>query len=120
MKDLERLKGQKPFKTPEGYWDGLTKQIMNQLPERILEEPKKVSLMARVLPWMYLAAVIAGLGMFFDFLNGNNKKDSVNIVYNTPDITTSFLEQEDEVDYLEYLEAQYANYMLAEEIGRFE
>ncbi|MDR0536550.1 MAG: hypothetical protein LBH04_00645 [Tannerellaceae bacterium] len=120
MKDeLEKLKGKNPFKTPDGYLDNLTTQIMQQLPERVFEEPRKVSLKERVLPWVYLAAVIAGLGLFFDLLKGAKNGDS-NIVQNVQGSLHPATEQEENADYLEYLETQYANYMLAEEIEKFE
>ena len=64
--NLDRLKGKNPFTVPEGYMEGLTANIMSQLPEREPEEEvKKVSLMDRVRPWLYMAAVFAGLGLFF-------------------------------------------------------
>ena len=44
--NLDRLKGKNPFTVPEGYMEGLTANIMSQLPEREPEEEvKKVSLM---------------------------------------------------------------------------
>jgi len=32
--NLDRLKGKNPFTVPEGYMEGLTANIMSQLPER--------------------------------------------------------------------------------------
>ena len=65
--NLDRLKGKNPFTVPEGYMEGLTANIMSQLPERELKRGEKVSLMDRVRPWLYMAAVFAGLGLFFKF-----------------------------------------------------
>ena len=73
--NLDRLKGKNPFTVPEGYMEGLTANIMSQLPEREPEEEvKKVSLMDRVRPWLYMAAVFAGLGLFFKVLVGSEDK----------------------------------------------
>ena len=73
--NLDRLKGKNPFTVPEGYMEGLTANIMSQLPEREPEEEvKKVSLMDRVRPWLYMAAVFAGLGLFFKVLVGPEDK----------------------------------------------
>lgn len=36
--NLDRLKGKNPFTVPKGYMEGLTANIMSQLPER---EPEK-------------------------------------------------------------------------------
>lgn len=77
--NLDRLKGKNPFTVPEGYMEGLTANIMSQLPEREPEEEvKKVSLMDRVRPWLYMAAVFAGLGLFFKVLVGPEDKAGEN------------------------------------------
>lgn len=77
--NLDRLKGKNPFTVPEGYMEGLTANIMSQLPEREPEEEvKKVSLMDRVRPWLYMAAVFAGLGLFFKVLVGPEDKSGEN------------------------------------------
>ena len=34
--NLDRLKGKNPFTVPEGYMEGLTANIMSQLPESCL------------------------------------------------------------------------------------
>lgn len=62
--NLDRLKGTNPFTVPEGYMEGLTERIMSQLPEKPEERAKRISLMDRVRPWLYMAAVFAGLGLF--------------------------------------------------------
>ena len=35
--NLDKLKGENPFKVPEGYMEGLTDLIMSQLPEKSAE-----------------------------------------------------------------------------------
>lgn len=54
-----------PFKVPEGYFEQLTSQVMNQLPEK----KAKVVPMRR---WLYAAACVAAiavLGLTFMFNN---------------------------------------------------
>ena len=64
--NLDRLKGKNPFTVPEGYMEGLTANIMSQLPEREPEEEvKKVSLMDRVRPGYIWQPFFAGLGVVF-------------------------------------------------------
>ncbi len=65
--NLDRLKGTNPFTVPEGYMEGLTERIMSQLPEKQEERAKRISLMDRVRPWLYMAAVFAGLGFLIGF-----------------------------------------------------
>ena len=55
--NLDRLKGTNPFTVPEGYMEGLTERIMSQLPEKPEERAKRISLMDRVRPWLYMATV---------------------------------------------------------------
>ena len=52
--NLDRLKGTNPFTVPEGYMEGLTERIMSQLPEKPEERAKRISLMDRVRPWLYI------------------------------------------------------------------
>ena len=131
--NLDRLKGKNPFTVPEGYMEGLTANIMSQLPEREPEEEvKKVSLMDRVRPWLYMAAVFAGLGLFFKAIVGINGSDGstasdsllVRTEVPTPALdaiaSVSALQAAEDEEYLEYLEEQYAGYILAEEIGETE
>lgn len=73
--NLDRLKGTNPFTVPEGYMEGLTERIMSQLPEKPEERAKRISLMDRVRPWLYMAAVFAGLGLFFKAIVGINGSD---------------------------------------------
>jgi hypothetical protein len=121
MKTLEQLKGKSPFRMPEGYLEDFARQISDQLSERTFEEPTKVSWKDRVLPWIYLAAAIAGLGLFFDVFNRNKEKAAAdNYIATMSERSLSSYESEDGGDYLDYLETQYTNYLLAEELGKLE
>ena len=127
--NLDQFSKENPFKVPEGYMEGLTSQIMSQLPDKQkAEETKQISIMDRVRPWLYLAAVFAGLGLFFraivgiyGFGDGQQQADSL-LVHNlnSPSSYTVIQEESDYYDedeeYLEYIESQYASYILAEEI----
>ncbi|MEG1544035.1 MAG: hypothetical protein RR382_05860 [Tannerellaceae bacterium] len=119
--NLEDLKAGSPFKVPEGYMKGLTDQIMAQLPEQPHEEPKTISMMERMRPWLYMAAVFAGLGLFFKVLIGDvpkdgNRSDSLIVKTNaSAEINPATPVTEDE-EYLEYLEKQYTDYLLVGEI----
>ena len=98
---------------------------MSQLPEREPEEEvKKVSLMDRVRPWLYMAAVFAGLGLFFKVLVGPEDKaaktDPLLVKTEVSPASVSALQAAEDEEYLEYLEEQYAGYILVEEIGETE
>lgn len=123
--NLNRLKGKNPFTVPNGYMEDLTANIMSQLPDKPrVEEAKKISMMDRVRPWLYMAAVFAGLGLFFKgivSLEGEKSQSDTLLVQSSNEVSdtkAAMLEEEDE--YLEYLEAQYTDYLLAEELGNYE
>ena len=116
--NLDHLKGKNPFMTPKGDMEGLTVNIMSQLPEKASgRKAKEVSLMDRVRPWLYLAAVFAGLGLFFRVLVGPvavNEEDALLVQTEVaPNLIPSLFSEEE--DYLEYLEDQYVESLLEEE-----
>lgn len=120
---LNQLKGNNPFSVPDGYLENLTAQIMDQLPEKeIVHEAKKISLMDRVRPWLYMAAVFAGLGLFFKAIINTEKDEAVHqealLVKSelTPDAVYAAQLSEAE-EFYEYLEDQYAGYYLSEQIN---
>ncbi|MBR5297951.1 MAG: hypothetical protein IKU29_08845 [Parabacteroides sp.] len=121
--NLDHLKRKNPFITPKGYMEGLTVNIMSQLPEKAAEKKvKEISLMDRVRPWLYLAAVFAGLGLFFRMLVGPVQTNEENALLVKTDVTSNVLPVllPEEEDYLEYLEERYVDCLLEEEISNEE
>ena len=66
---LEKIGNKNPFKTPEGYFEGLSERILLQLPERVDETPRKISLWTRVQPWVYMAAMFCGIALMLNLVN---------------------------------------------------
>jgi hypothetical protein len=123
---LNELKGRNPFQVPDGYLKGLTGQIMSQLPEKPHEKPGVISLYDRIRPWLYLAAVFAGLIVLFRVFNlpfageGNRSPDeSLHEQVAASEGLLSVLPEEDE-DFLEYLETDYYNDVFTEEMEKIE
>lgn len=123
--NLDRFRGKNSFTVPEGYMEGLTANIMSQLPEKPREEAKKISMMDRVRPWLYMAAVFAGMGLFFRavvFVDDPAKENVETLLVKT-DVSAKDLavkQATEDEEYLEYLETKYTGYILAEEMGDFE
>ena len=124
--NLDNLRGKQPFSVPKGYMDGLTDRIMNQIPERRpqAEEPLVISWADRVRPWLYLAAVFAGLGIFFKTIVGvmpqtENKEDSLLVQSERPLVSPDEIqdEQEEDLEYLEYIEMKYSDDLIANELN---
>lgn len=122
--NLDRFKGKNPFTVPDGYMEDLTANIMSRLPEKPQVEVKKISIMDRMRPWLYMAAVFAGLGLFFKAIVGiddeQSKTDTLLVQSNDASATISAIQDAENEEYLEYLEAQYTDYLLAEELGNYE
>jgi len=127
MKDmnsnLDKFKGDNPFKTPQGYMDGLNDLIMSQLPVKESKKAIQITFAQRVRPWLYLAAVFAGLGLFFkavigpDFIGKQNTSDSLYVQSSVSEGTMSALSSAEDKEYQEYIENKYANYVLEGEFG---
>ena len=126
---LDRLKGKQPFRVPDGYMEGLTNRIMESLPEPPVMEAESVSLVERIRPWLYLAAVFAGMGLFFKAIIGvdsareDTLSDTLLVRSEVPSASLEDIESEaaqEEADYLEYIEERYANYLLRESLAESE
>ena len=124
--NLDNLRGKQPFSVPKGYMDGLTDRIMNQIPEKRpqAEEPLVISWADRVRPWLYLAAVFAGLGIFFKTIVGvmpqtENKEDSLLVQSERPLVSPDEIqdEQEEDLEYLEYIEMKYSDDLIANDLN---
>ena len=127
---LDVLKGKQPFRVPEGYMAGLTNQVMDRLPELPKEEePQSVSLMDRIRPWLYLAAVFIGMGLFFRIIVDADKsvnQASVDSLLVQSEVSEAAIEAIDadmsaeDADYLEYIEDHYNDYLFQESLTDLE
>ena len=127
MKDmnsnLDKFKGDNPFKTPDGYMEGLNNLIMSQLPVKESKKAIQITFAQRVRPWLYLAAVFAGLGLFFKMVVGpdqigkQNSSDSLYVQSSVSEGTKAALSSTEDKEFQEYIENKYANYVLEGELG---
>ncbi len=69
-----------PFTVPEGYFEQLTQQVMNKIPQAVTTEmkpvrkPAKIAVMKRLRPWLYAAACIC-VGVFIAAIAFNNRSE---------------------------------------------
>ena len=62
---LKKIGKENHFQTPEGYFEQLTSEVMNRLPEiDYSQEEAPVSLWVKLKPLFYLAAVFMGAAFF--------------------------------------------------------
>ena len=103
-----------PFTVPEGYFEQLTQQVMDRLPQAVTTEmtpvhkPARVAVMKRLRPWLYAAACIC-VGVFIAAIAFNNRSDVA-----APQTATQQLAAAEQTDYNYYsdsyieAEADYA------------
>lgn len=119
----DKLKEKNPFKVPDNYFEGLTDHIMSQLPDPDREEiSEPVTLITKLRPLLYMAAMFVGMGLFFKLLIGvpeKNTETKESLLVKTEivgeDISLTQVNNEDE-EYLEYVEEQYSSYLLKGEL----
>ncbi len=62
------------FKVPEGYFERLTSEVMDKLPEREpMPETKAPTLWDKVKPWAYMAAMFAGAALIIRVASSDAK-----------------------------------------------
>lgn len=59
---MARCGKENPFKVPEGYFEHFHEQLMSSLPEPevVVAPTTNVTLMTRIKPWIYMAAMFMG------------------------------------------------------------
>ncbi len=120
---IEEAGKKSPFKVPEGYFEGLTDQIMDRLSEVEVEQPKIPSAWDRMKPWIYMAAMFVGIALIFKMFNGDsNQTDKLTVSNNIQQkLPVSFNEREIDEDVYDYLESEAirSNYREAVFIGEY-
>lgn len=124
--DLKNMPKGNPFSVPDGYFENLTARVMKQIPvETPQPAAKKVTMWERISPFLYLAAMIGGFGLFFRviaFIDGpdatGSKTDTLLVETARPgDAYGAIMEEETkETEYLEYLEEQYTDAFIKSEM----
>ncbi len=64
---LQKMIGtENPFRVPEGYFENLTSEVMNRLPEKeksVVAPHKEPTMWERVRPWLYMTAMFIGAAL---------------------------------------------------------
>ena len=54
----KKIGTENPFRVPEGYFENLTSEVMNRLPEK-----EKLTAVQKVRPWLYMTAMFIGAAL---------------------------------------------------------
>lgn len=64
---LDKINRKSGMKVPDGYFESLHERVMQNLPEKeiIVERPAPISFWTMAKPWVYMAAMFAGIALMF-------------------------------------------------------
>ena len=65
-----------PFQVPEGYFESLTSQVMNRLPEKEsvpVELDVQPTIWQRIRPWLYMAAMFVGAALIINVASADRQ-----------------------------------------------
>ena len=105
---LDELKGRQPFRVPDGYFEGLTEDIMSRLPEHPVVKSKKISMYDRVKPLLYMAAMFIGAILILNILGKNNQPDQKGDSNATTVVSSRDALSEDD-EFMDYMAEMYAD-----------
>ena len=113
-----------PFRVPDGYFESLTNRILSALPDAPpadAPQPPTVSLVEKVTPLISLAAAFLGMVLLFKGLSALRPADrTTEQPLYVQHATTPSAAADDEADFLDYLEAQYADLFFSDDINEWE
>lgn len=105
---LNNIGKENPFKVPERYFENFSENLMSQLPEKESKEPQVISLWERVRPWMYMAAMFAGIVLMVNIFV--SQPEPVRIF--SEDVDKISIDEIDEIDSYYQDKIAYASYQL--------
>lgn len=72
---LRKIGTENHFSVPEDYFQRLTTEVMERLPERERKAPvKEITTWQRIKPWAYMAAMFAGAALIIRLASGSGEK----------------------------------------------
>lgn len=79
---LKKLGKENSFKVPEGYFENLTSEVMNKLPEKekVAFEEEQVSTWTRLKPLLYMAAMFVGAALIIRVASSDHRPAAANDV----------------------------------------
>jgi hypothetical protein len=100
---LEIIAKNDPFKVPEGYFEDFIVNMMSKLPDRPTENSKTISLWEKIKPWVYMAAMFAGIALMLNIFvkKPDNRQDTLSVYASEGLNLNSFNDIEDFYRYYE-------------------
>jgi len=103
----DKFRDRQPFRVPDGYFEGFTDDFMRCLPKKTVTQTKVISFYDRLKPWLYMAAMFAGIIILFNVLSKTSG------LYNDerPVMSSLHVDVEDgyDADFMEFFEEMYVD-----------
>ena len=99
---LDEINRKSGMKVPDGYFDSLHDRVMQNLPEKeiIVEQPAPISFWTMAKPWVYMAAMFAGIWLMVQVFVAP-------IVNEEREMTAALEQEEDMEEYMLYSMDEY-------------
>lgn len=102
-KILKKIGTENPFRVPDGYFENLTSEVMNRLPEKekLIAVQTEPTMWQKVRPWLYMTAMFIGAALIIRVASSDR----------TPAATDRMAADETETE-MEYINMAVDNSML--------
>lgn len=93
---LKKLGKENSFKVPDGYFENLTSEVMNKLPEKekVVFKEEPVSTWTRLKPLLYMAAMFVGAALIIRVASTDHKPAAIDGVEITEVADTEVISDE--------------------------
>lgn len=112
---LEKVGGKTGYTVPPGYFDNVRKQILDSLPEYQATEQPKPSVWERVRPYIYMAAMFAGIWCMMKMFHMMTTSDLS--LDNPPESIAVAMANEDHYDWAYISNENSESFILEEELS---
>ena len=103
---LDNINRKSGMNVPDGYFESLHDRVMQNLPEKeiIVERPAPISFWTMAKPWVYMAAMFAGIALMFKVFTWtsgdfSNSQMSAMAIENDAEIIEDFIFYNNVSDY---------------------
>lgn len=100
-KILEKLGKEPGFTVPDNYFANFTSQLMDSLPEVEITEEEKPTLWVRLRPFVYMAAMFAGIWLMMNIFT-IGRKTSVDSQQKSAQVKSGLFAPQNTDDFMEY------------------
>ncbi len=103
---LDKIGKDPGFRVPDNYFADFAKQMEQSLPEKVFKKEPKPTRWMRIRPWVYMAAMFAGIWCMMQIFSDMKNAVNRNLDYN-PEIADAMNDERFVSDYMMFGEISY-------------